>query len=146
MERLTVTAIVDKDRTVFETGDPALGTVVVEKELLGGTHGTARRLICMGALSCYSGMLYMAMEARGIDCREIRLSAELAADNNEKGQFRVLSIAIRAVADIDEKDIETFRRVQQVMRSGCLITSSLHEGIDISYDLKALPDMGLTEE
>ena len=138
MEQLTVTCRKVKELSVIETNDPALGTLVIDKTNIPSEQqaGTARRLICAGAMTCYAGALSLTLDSRGIAYHEIRLSADVEAGENEKGQFRIQKMTINAVVEIDKADAEKFENVEKVMRGGCPVTSSLHEGFAMEYALK----------
>jgi len=38
---------------------------------------------------------------------------------------------------MDEDDASVFDRCQKAMRQGCLVTNSIHEGINVVYSLEA---------
>ena len=97
--------------------------------------GTAKQLLGAAALYCYAAALNAAMEARGLKYNSLDLTALMDVDANEKGQSRVLKITITANVGIDEEDLDTFDRVARVMKNGCLVTGSLHDGIAMEYKL-----------
>ncbi|MGX8717540.1 MAG: OsmC family peroxiredoxin, partial [Desulfovibrio sp.] len=68
------------------------------------------------------------------------LSATLDVGANEKGQSRVQKITIDANVGIDEEDLDLFERVARIMKNGCLVTGSLHDGIEMAYNLNPVYD------
>ena len=77
------------------------------------------------------------MEALGLHYGSLDISTTLEVGSNDKGQSRVLKMVIRAVVGIDEEDQDLFDRVVRVMKGGCLVTGSLHDGIEMEYQLSS---------
>ena len=46
------------------------------------------------------------------------------------------SASLEFNVDLPEEDDDIFQRVVKIMKQGCLVTGSLHDGIEMSYDLK----------
>ncbi len=124
---------------VISTGNKALGDIVIDTDGIPAEerNGTAKQLLCSSALFCYCSALMSAMEARGVECKGLKANAVLTAGNNDKNVSRVLNIDLNVNVDIDEEDLDTFERIQKVMRNGCLVTSSIHDGIHMNYNLTA---------
>ena len=66
---------------------------------------------------------------------DLRATATLDVDTNAGGQSRVLRITIDASLSLGEEDEDTFERVRKIMSRGCLVTGSLHDGIEMAYNL-----------
>ena len=130
--------------SVIETGGQALKNIVIDNTDIPEEQrgGTAKQLLGAAALYCYAASLTAAMEARALRYTSLNLSATLDVGNNEKGQSRVLKITITADVGIDEDDIDLFERVARVMKGGCLVTGSLHDGIAMVYELNPVYDNG----
>ncbi len=130
----------DGDVHTIHTGGAALGDIIIDNTGIPPEQrgGTAKQLLGAAALFCYAASLNSAMESRGLRHHSLELSAELEVDANDKGQSRVKKITIRALMGIDEEDYDLFERVARVMKGGCLVTGSLHDGIDMEYDLRAV--------
>lgn len=127
------------DIHTIHTGGAALGDIVIDNNGVPEDQrgGTAKHLLGAAALFCYAASLNSAMECRGLRHNSLELSATLEADTNDKGQSRVKKISIHAAVGIDEEDLDHFERVARVMKGGCLVTGSLHDGIEMEYDLRA---------
>jgi osmotically inducible protein OsmC len=140
MAEIVVTYTRDGDVHRMDTGGRALGTVVVDNTGIpqDARGGTAKQLLAASALYCYCGSLASALETRGVQYHRIEARADLETGNNDKGQGRVRKIAISAKVTLDGEDEGTFQRVERIMRGGCLVTGSLHEGIEMTYDLQAI--------
>ena len=135
--QLTVAYHRNGDVHTIETGGAALGNIVIDNTNVPADQrgGTAKQLLGAAALYCYAAALNAAMEARGLKYNSLDLTALMDVDANEKGQSRVLKITITANVGIDEEDLDTFDRVARVMKNGCLVTGSLHDGIAMEYRL-----------
>ena len=140
--QLTVAYHRDGDVHTIKTGGAALGDIVIDNTNIPADKrgGTAKQLLGAAALYCYAGSLTAAMETRGLHYQTLDLSATLDVDANEKGQSRVLKITINANVGIDEEDLDLFDRVARVMKNGCLVTGSLHDGIEMVYNLNPVYD------
>lgn len=99
--------------------------------------GTAKQLLGSAAVFCYMSALLGSLEARGAKPLSARASATLEVGPNDAGQGRVKKIAIHAQISLSEDNEAVFHRVERIMRQGCLVTGSLHDGIEMEYDLKA---------
>lgn len=140
--QLTVAYHRDGDVHTIDTGGAALKQIVVDNTNIPADKrsGTAKQLLCASALYCYASALNAAMEARGLNYTSLDLNAVMDVDANEKGQSRVLKITITANVGIDEEDLDLFDRVARVMKNGCLVTGSLHDGIEMVYQLNPIYD------
>ncbi len=129
----------DGDKQIIETGNKALGDFIIDTAGIPAEerNGTAKQFLCASALYCYCNALMLAMDVRGFSYKNITAKAILEAGNNAKNVSRVLEITLEVHVEIDEDDLDAFDRIQKVMRNGCLVTSSLHEGIEMKYNLIA---------
>lgn len=134
--QLTVAYHRNGDVHTIETGG-ALGNIIIDNTSVPADQrgGTAKQLLGAAALYCYAAALNAAMEARGLRYNSLDLTALMDVDANEKGQSRVMKITITANVGIDEEDLDLFERVARVMKNGCLVTGSLHDGIAMEYKL-----------
>lgn len=125
------------DVHTIETGGAALPRIVVDNSSLPEDQrgGTAKQLLGAAAVYCYMSALCSALDARGIEYEKVGATATLDVGSNDLGQGRVKKIAIDAAITLSEDDEPAFERVAKVMRQGCLITGSLHDGIQMSYNL-----------
>lgn len=137
--QLTVSYHRDGDTHTIVTGGAALPQIVIDNSNVPADQrgGTAKQLLGAAALFCYASSLVAAMDTRALKYQHLDLSATLDVDANEKGQSRVQKITINANVSIDEEDLDLFDRVARVMKNGCLITGSLHDGIEMEYHLNA---------
>jgi len=140
--QLTVAYHRNGDVHTIETGGAALGNIVIDNTNVPADQrgGTAKQLLGAAALYCYAAALNAAMEARALKYNSLDLTATMNVDANEKGQSRVQKIAITANVGIDEEDLDLFDRVARVMKNGCLVTGSLHDGIEMEYKLNPVCD------
>ncbi len=140
--QLTVAYHRNGDVHTIETGGAALGNIVIDNTNVPADQrgGTAKQLLGAAALYCYAAALNAAMEARALKYNSLDLTATMDVDANEKGQSRVQKIAITANVGIDEEDLDLFDRVARVMKNGCLVTGSLHDGIEMEYKLNPVCD------
>ncbi len=69
---------------------------------------------------------------------DIVINTEGIAPEERNGT--ALEIVLDVTVEIDDDDYDTFERIKKVMRNGCLVTSSLHDGIEMKYNLDATTD------
>ena len=140
--QLSVSYHKNGDVHTIKTGGAALGDIIIDNSGIPqeARGGTAKQLLGAAALFCYASALNAAMEARALRPTSLDLAATLDVGANDKGQSRILKITITANVGIDEEDLDLFERVARVMKNGCLVTGSLHDGITVDYQLNAVYD------
>lgn len=128
------------DVHTMKTGGGALPELVVDNSAVPQDErgGTAKQLLGCAAVFCYMSALIGVLDSRGIAYSNASATATLDVGGNAAGQGRVKKIAINAHVSVAAKDQPVFARVEKIMRQGCLITGSLHDGIEMEYNL--LPD------
>lgn len=116
----------------------ALGQIHVDNNALPEDEraGSAKKLLGEAALYCYTAALDKALDTRGARYESITGKARVTAGTNDKGQGRILGIALEIVVRMDEDYEDIFQRVSKVMRNGCLITASLDAAFPVTYDLR----------
>ncbi len=126
------------DVHTFETGLPAFEKIVIDQTDVPEEErgGVAKQLLACAALSCYTAALAGALDARGSSYTSITGEATLGLGPNEVGQGRVKNMVLEVRVDLPKGDAEIFNRCAKIMRQGCLVTGSLHEGMEVTYDLK----------
>lgn len=131
--QMTVSYSRKGDVHAIHTGGKALGDIIIDNTGVPVEErgGTAKQL------HCYASSLTAAMEARGLRYGSLDISATLDVGVNDKAQSRVLKMIVQAVVGIEEEDQDLFDRVARVMKGGCLVTGSLHDGIDMEYHLSS---------
>ncbi|MBD5641309.1 MAG: OsmC family peroxiredoxin [Desulfovibrio sp.] len=98
--------------------------------------GAAKKLLGASVLYCYVAALDKALEARGARYDSIDASAQVRAGSNDKGQGRILGIALNVIVRMDSAYEEVFDRVAKVMRHGCLVSASLEAAFPVTYNLE----------
>ncbi len=123
----------------IDTGAGALGGITVDFTDVPAEQrgGVAKQLLGASALFCYCSALVGALEARGARFSDVHGKATLHVGGNDLGQGRVKKIDIEVQVSLPEEDEEIFTRCAKIMKQGCLVTGSLHDGIEMAYDLKA---------
>ncbi len=127
------------DVQTFEIGVPGIEKIVIDQTGVPADKrgGVAKGLLGAAALACYEAALAGALEARGAKFENIEAEADLTLGANAVGQGRVKKIDLITKLRLDEEDSAIFDRCVKIMRPGCLVTGSLHEGIEMAYDLQA---------
>ncbi len=97
--------------------------------------GAAKALLSAAALSCYVSALGVALDARGADFDSIESEITIELGANSVGQGRVLGLNIDTTVNMAEADKDIFERCIKIMKQGCLVTGSLHEGMKMDYNL-----------
>lgn len=125
------------DVHTIETGGAALPRIVIDNSSLPEDQrgGTAKQLLGSAAVYCYMAALCGALDARGIAYENAKATVTLGVGPNDLGQGRVKKITIDASVTLSDQDSAAFDRVAKIMRQGCLVTGSLHEGIQMNYNL-----------
>ena len=137
--QMTVSYSRKGDVHAIHTGGKALGDIIIDNTGVPVEErgGTAKQLLGASAVYCYASSLTAAMEARGLRYGSLDISATLDVGVNDKAQSRVLKMIVQAVVGIEEEDQDLFDRVARGMKGGCLVTGSLHDGIDMEYHLSS---------
>jgi osmotically inducible protein OsmC len=139
MSATQVSYIKEGQTIVLETTIPSVEKIVIDNT--GVTEekrmGTAKQLLACALLHCYCSTLAVALENRGASYKQMRGTATLDTGTNAKGQGRVTKVLLEVTVAMSEEDSATFERCEQLMRRGCLVTSSVHEGIELEYALQA---------
>ena len=125
------------DVHTFDIGLPGLEKIVIDhtgvpEEQRGGV---AKQLLACAALSCYTAALAGALEARGAHYTVITAESGMELGANDVGQGRVRRMHLDVSVELPAQDSDIFNRCAKIMKKGCLVTGSLHEGIDMTYDL-----------
>lgn len=125
------------DVHTFETGLPGFEKIVIDHTGLPEEQraGVAKCLLACAALSCYASALAGSLEAREAHYSSISAKARMDLGANEAGQGRVRHIHLDVSVDLPQQDSEIFERCAKIMKKGCLVTGSMHEGIDMTYEL-----------
>ena len=127
------------DVHTFETSLPGFEKIVIDQTDVPADQrsGVAKQLLSCAALSCYTAALAGALDAREAKYKSITAEASMEMGPNEVGQGRVKKMHLDVTVEISEDSTDIFNRCVKIMRNGCLITGSLHDGIDVSNDLRA---------
>lgn len=125
------------DIHTLKTEDGAFPGIIVDNTGLPEEKksGTAKQLLGCAAVFCYMSALVGSMEARNVPFSHVSATASLEVGKNDMGLGRITKIIIDAHVTIPSDSEDTFSRVEKVMRKGCLVTASLHEGIEVEYKL-----------
>ena len=125
------------DVHTIETGGAALPKIVIDNTGVPENQrgGTAKQLLGSAAVFCYMSALLGSLDARGVKYENATATATLEVGPNDLGQGRVKKITIDAAVTLPGEDAPTFERVAKIMKQGCLITGSLHEGVEMAYNL-----------
>lgn len=125
------------DVHTFETGLPAFEKIVIDQTNVPEDErgGVAKQLLACAALSCYTAALAGALDARGSKYTSITGEAVLGLGPNEVGQGRVKNMLLKVSVDLPKGDEDIFKRCAKIMKQGCLVTGSLHEGVEMTYEL-----------
>lgn len=124
----------------IETGKGTLGDIVIDNTGVAPADqgGSAKQLLASAGLFCYCSALSGTMDARGIKYDSIEATGTLHMGFNDAGAGRIRKMTIDAhVKGLNADDPEAFDRVQKIMKQGCLVTGSIHEGIEVEYLLAA---------
>lgn len=129
-------------KQIISTGNKALGDIIIDSEGIPEEerNGTAKQLFGAANLICYCGSLVSAMEARDFEYTGISAKAILTTGNNSNNVARILDIELQVTVDFNKDDYDTFERIKKVMKNGCLLTSSIHDGVHMNYNLIAACD------
>lgn len=135
--QVTVNYVRNGDVHVLNCGEGALSNLVIDNSQTPPElrAGTAKQLLGCAAVFCYMAALLGSLEARDVAYSNASATATMEVGPNELGKGRVKKITIEAHVTVAEKDKPVYERVERIMRSGCLVTGSLHDGIAMEYKL-----------
>ena len=123
----------------IELGLPGLERIVIDYSTIPADQrsGLAKQLLAASALSCYVAALSGSLEARDAAYNSIEAEASMELGPNAVGQGRVKAMHLDVSVNLDSASMPVFERCARIMKNGCLVTGSLHEGIHMTYSLKA---------
>ena len=133
------------DVHTFRTGLAGLETLVVDHTGVPaeGRNGLAKQLLASSALACYGMMLAAVLDARKIAYTELTGTASMELGPNAGGQGRVRRMRIAFTVSMPADGAKAvFERCARIMQGGCLVTGSLHDGIEMEYALDGLYGRG----
>lgn len=135
--KMTINYSRQGDVHTIETGGAALPQLIIDNTNIPPEQrgGTAKQLLGAAALFCYCSALVGALDARNVKYSNVKGSATLHVGGNDLGQGRVQKIDINVDVALSEEDASTFERIEKIMKQGCLVTGSLHDGIEMAYNL-----------
>lgn len=128
------------DIHTFQTGIAYLETLTVDHTGVPAEerNGLAKQLLASSALACYGTMLAAVLDARKLAYTELTGTASMELGPNANGQGRVRRIRISFTVAMPDDGAKTiFERCVRIMQGGCLVTGSLHDGIEMEYALAA---------
>lgn len=123
----------------IDFGIPAIDNIIIDYDKIPEEQraGLAKSLLSAANLACYIATLGSALTARGANFTEIDGIANIDLGHNENKQARVTGINLDVKVAMDGEDDSIFERCQKIMKNGCLVTGSVHEGIHMTYKLEA---------
>lgn len=127
------------DIHTIDIGLPGIEQIVIDYTNIPADQrsGLAKQLLAAANLSCYIAALDASLVARGATAESIVGEVQLGMGPNAVGQGRVKRLNLDVVTKIDEDSADIFDRCAKIMRQGCLVTGSLNDSIEVTYDLKA---------
>ncbi len=139
MKTPLVKYIVENNTHVIDFDIPAMGKIEIDFNSVPeeSRAGIAKALLSAATLACYSATLTSALDARGASLEKLEAEAQLELGMNKDNLPRVTGIQLNTEVTLAQSDEDVFNRCQKIMRNGCLVTASVHEGVHMNYDLKA---------
>lgn len=127
------------DVQTLTTGLPGLETLTIDHTGVPVEEraGVAKQLLASSALICYGSMLAGALEARDVPFTALKGKATLTLGPNESGKGSIQRMLLEFSVTLPESSADVFERCAKIMKNGCLITSSLHDGFEVVHDLVA---------
>lgn len=128
------------DVHTFDINLPGLEKIVIDHTGIAPEQrsGVAKALLEAAAIACYSASLAGALEARKANCKAITAEADINFGTNAVGQHRITGMKLDFSVELSPDDAPIFERCAKIMRNGCLVTGSLHDGMDMEYQLRAV--------
>ncbi len=125
------------EKHIIKTNNDALKELVIDTTGIPPErrHGTSRLLLASSTIMCFCGTLVEAMETRNIEYSSLKAKASTTEVKNENNVDRVGQICIEVEVEVAEKFKTDLEKIKKIMRKGCFITSSVHEGIDMKYKI-----------
>lgn len=139
MKLPVVKYIREKNIHTIDFDIPSMGKIVIDYDKVPQEErmGIAKALLSAATLACYSATLGSTAEARDVEVHALNAEAKLILGHNQNKQARVTGIDLDVTVSLDKENEAVFERCQKIMRHGCLITASVHEGLDMKYNLQA---------
>jgi len=126
------------DVHVLSPGSPALPEIRIDYAGIPEDQraGTATRLLCAAALYCQAATLGAALTSRKAKVKTLTGEAVPERGRDERGRSKVSKITIKMQVEVGAADQAVLNKCRLIMRSGCLITNSLSDGIATEYTIE----------
>ena len=127
------------DVQTLALGVPGLENLIIDHTGIPSEErsGLAKQLLASSALVCYGSMLAGALEARDVPFTAVKGKATLTLGPNTSGRGCVKRMLLEFSVTLPASGAEVFERCAKIMKNGCLITGSLHEGFEVVHELTA---------
>jgi uncharacterized OsmC-like protein len=97
--------------------------------------GTSVKLLGASCLYCFAATLGSALTARGAEVRSISGSVEMLKGKDEIRRTKVTEMNISVEVEIDDQYEPILEKCRKIMERGCLLTYTLEEAIEITYQI-----------
>jgi len=129
----------DEHRDLFVVGAKAVPEIIMDFSKITAEERNQEhmgaRILCVAALACYTNTFVNALQRNGAVVKSMTASASSEKEKDEVNRTRYTSLDISVEVGLEEKDRAVFETVKDSMLNGSLLTYSLEEGMQVSYDL-----------
>lgn len=118
-------------------GEKMANLLLDEPEPLGQDEGpNAARVLGAAIGNCLSASLLFCLRRARVNVEGMQTRVHGTITRNEKGRFRVETIAVQILTEIPPEDQSRVDRCLGVFEDFCIVSGSVRQGIDIDVEVE----------
>ena len=96
---------------------------------------TGQRFLCVAALACYINTFANSLKRNGAEIKYIKASADTEKEKDHAMRTRYSVLILDVEIGMEEKYRDIYKKVEENMLDGSLLTYSLEAGMEVEYNL-----------
>ena len=118
-------------------GDAQWAPIVVDEPapLGDGAGPNAARLLAAAVGNCLAASLLLCLEKSRVELRDLRATVEGVMERNERGRFRIPSLAVTLEPTVEGEPSPRYDRCLDLFEDFCIVTQSIRKGIDVDVSI-----------
>lgn len=96
---------------------------------------TGQRFLCVAALACYINTFANSLKRNGAEVKYIKASADTEKEKDHAMRTRYSVLILDVEIGMEEKYRDIYKKVEENMLDGSLLTYSLEAGMEVEYNL-----------
>ncbi len=96
---------------------------------------TGQRFLCVAALACFINTFANSLKRNGAEVKFIKASADTEKEKDHAMRTRYSVLILDVEIGLEEKYRDIYKKVEENMLDGSLLTYSLEAGMEVEYNL-----------